>query len=131
MRQIPHKRPPFYSVSTKRVSYKLFSLAPLADTLQEQDLVRSKESIIYSGTEEVKGNQTENPGEELRAAKSRSYWTTGGAPDKRADYKGCIEVGRGEGRNTREIELIWWPELFPSTNHGKLSLRFFIKKVSI
>ena len=65
MRQIPHKRPPFYSASTKRASYKLFSLAPLADALHEQDLVRLKESIIYSGTGEVEGIQTENPREEL------------------------------------------------------------------
>ena len=103
----------------------------MADAIHKQDLVRLKESIIYSDTEEVEGIQTENPREELRAANSRTYRTTGGAPEKRADYKECIEVGKGEERNTREIELIWWPELFPSTNYGKLSLGFFIKKVSI
>lgn len=131
MRQIPHKKPPFYSKSTKRVSYKIFSLSPLANALHEQAVVRLKESIIYSGEEEASGIEAGDPRDELRAAKHRSYWDIRGQPEKRADYKGFLEVGKGEGRNTREIELIWWPELFPATNHGKLSLRFFIKKVSL
>lgn len=67
MRQIPHKKPPFYSKSTKRVSYKIFSLSPLANALHEQAVVRLKESIIYSGEEEASGIEAGDPRDELRA----------------------------------------------------------------
>lgn len=41
-----------------------------------------------------------------------------------------LVVGLGQGRATREIELIWWPDLYES-GHGKLTLRFFIEKVNL
>ena len=130
MRQVPHKKPPFYSASTKRVSYRTFNIAPFANALHEQDLVRLKESVVMCGREEVEGDESHNPVDELEAAKSRSHWNIQ-ERSKRVDYKGELEVGPGEKRCTREIELVWWPELFPTTNHGKLVIRFFVKKVFI
>lgn len=91
--------------------------------------MRLKESLLYSGQEEVEGVESQNPVHELEAAKNRSYWSIRSQPAKRPDFKGLLEVGRGEKRNTREIKLIWWPDLFPTTNHGKLAIRFFVKKV--
>ena len=129
MRQLPHKKPPFHSAATKRVSYRIFSITPFADALHEQSLVRLKESLLYSGQEEVEGVESQNPVDELEAAKSRSYCSIRSQPAKRPDFKGLLEVGRGEKQNTREIELIWWPDHFPTTNHGKLAIRFFVKKV--
>lgn len=129
MRQLPHKKPPFYSASTKRVSYRIFCIAPFADALHEQSIVRLKESLLFSGREEVEGVESQDPVAELEAAKTRSYWSVKAQPVRRADYKGLLEVGRGENRSTREIELIWWPDLYPTTDHGKLSVRFFVKKV--
>lgn len=38
-------------------------------------------------------------------------------------------VGHGEGRATREFEVIWWPDLFSDSTHGKLTLRFYVSKV--
>ena len=41
-----------------------------------------------------------------------------------------IVVGNGEGRATREFEVIWWPDLFSDNRHGKLTLQiyyFFLK----
>ena len=38
-------------------------------------------------------------------------------------------VGHGEGRTTREFEVIWWPDLISVNGHGKLTLRFYISKV--
>lgn len=133
MRQLPHKKPPLYSPSSKRVSYKVFSIAPFAGALHEQTLIRLKDSILYSGRDEVERSVAFNPLEELEAAKNRSFWSnaSNGQPDKRANYKASLEVGRREGRATREIELIWWPNLYAATNNGKLSVRFFVKKVSV
>jgi len=40
-------------------------------------------------------------------------------------------VAREEGRAMREFEIIWWPELFSNTNHGNMTLRFYVSKVLI
>lgn len=129
MRQIPHKKPPFYSTSTKRISYKVFSIVPFADTLHEQNQVVLKESVLFRGREEVMGRVLNDPVDELQAAKNRSYWSTANKvqPDKRANYKATLDVNEGEGCSTREVELIWWPELFTATKQGKFAVRFFIK----
>lgn len=132
IRQLPHRKPPLYSASSKRISFKVFSIAPFADALHEQDMVKLRESALYSGQEEIASKERTDPMEELRAAKNRSFWrTTEGRPDKRANYKGSLEVGQGDARITREIELIWWPGLFSATNHGKLTVRFFVRKVTL
>lgn len=132
MRQVPHRKAPFYASSTKRFSYKVFSIGPFAEALHEQDTVKLKESVLYSGQVEVEDDGIRDPKEELQAAKNRRFWnTTEGTYQKRASYKGILEISHGDGRATREVELIWWPDLFSATNHGKLSLRFFVKKVSL
>lgn len=87
---------------------------------------------MYSGQVEVEDDGIRDPKEELQVAKNRRFWnTTEGTYQKRASYKGILEISHGDGRATREVELIWWPGLFSATNHGKLSLRFFVKKVSL
>ena len=113
MRQLPHRKPPFYSASSKRISFKVFSIVPFADALHEQDMVKLKESALYSGQEEVANGERTDPIEELRAAKNRTFWRAiEGGPDKRANYKGSLEVGEGDGRATREINLVAWPFLW-------------------
>ena len=108
---------------------RVFSIAPLADALHEQDSIRLKKFALYSGQEEVLGTKALSPTDELQAAKNRSYWRVGSQLDKRPHYKGTLEVGQGIGCKTREMELIWWPDLFPNTKHGKLGIRFYVKKV--
>lgn len=135
MRQAPHKRPPFYATSTKRVSYKVFCIEPFANALHEQTLVRLKESVLHSGQEEVEQHADLDPLEELRAAKKHSFWNDTPSEQagitKRIDHRASLEVGEGEGHATREIELIWWLNLYSLTSHGKLCVRFFIKKVGL
>ena len=65
----------------------MLSIAPFANALHEQDVLKLRESALYSGQEEIANEETDSM-EELRAAKSRSFWrTTDGRPDKRANYK--------------------------------------------
>ena len=61
IRQVTHRKPPFYSSSTKRFSCNSLSTGPLAEALHEQDTVNLKESILYSGQEKVavEGNERE------------------------------------------------------------------------
>ena len=114
--------------NNKKSFYKIFSLNPFVVALHEQDIVRFKGSLMCSSDDEVVSIEVSNPWDKLRAAKSRSFWSTM-QRNKRPDYKEYLEVGTGEGRNTRKIEFIWWPGLFSTTSNGKLSIRFFLKKV--
>ena len=38
-------------------------------------------------------------------------------------------VGYGEGRATRELEVIWWPDIYTNQQRGKLALRLYVAKV--
>lgn len=96
-------------------------------------MIKLKESVLFSGQEEVVDRESNNPMDELQATKSCTSWSNNNKaqPDKRASYKATLEVGEGEGRKTREVKLIWWPDLFTASKQGKLAVRFFIKKVSV
>lgn len=54
--------------------------------------------------------------EEIAKAKSLAYHKEGG---QRSSFKSVLFVGLGNGRATREVEIIWWPELY-STSHGQI-----------
>ena len=47
IRQVTHRKPPFYSSSTKRFSFNGVSTGPVAEALHEQDtVIESRESRI-------------------------------------------------------------------------------------
>ena len=85
---------------------------------------------MYSGNERHEDSSSVTPlteEEEILWAKQRAY--TPGQKRKRTSSKSCLVVGLGEGRATQEIELIWWPYLYPVTEHGHLVVRMFIEKM--
>ena len=78
---------------------------------------------MYSGNERHEDSSSVTPltvKEEILRAKQRAYT---GQKRKRPSSKSCLAVGLGEGRATREIELIWWPYLY------HLVVRMFIEKM--
>ena len=54
-----------------------------------------------------------------------------GASDTNQQPTCCasLVVGEGEGRATREFEVIWWPDMYQDQRRGKLTLRFYVGKV--
>ena len=76
MRQVPYKKPPFYCPSTRRVSYKMYSLTSFTDALHEQTLLKLNEMAWYSDLQEVEKRSDLSSQEELQAAKNRSFWST-------------------------------------------------------
>ena len=138
MRQVPYKKPPFYCPSTRRVSYKMYSLTSFTDALHEQTLLKLNDTAWYSDLQEVEKRSDLSPQEELQAAKNRSFWSTvrneessGDLLTKRLTAKASLEVGPRQGRTTREVEVICWPDLYSTTRNGKLSTRLYIKKVTV
>ena len=134
MRQVLHKKPPFYCPSTRRVSYKVYSLTSFTNAVHEQTLLKLNDMAWYSDLQEVEKRSDLSPQEELPAAKNRSFWSTVRNEEssmdlltKRLTAKASLEVGQRQGWTTREVEVIWWPDLYSTTRNGKLSIRFYIK----
>ena len=127
VRDMSHKALPVYrSSSTRKVSYNIFQLEKLRNALDEQHLVALNSDILFAGQtpcEETGPDGTAD--DEIARAKPRAYQLRQG---RRPSSKFVVVVRRGEGRSTREVEVILWPDLYPLTKHGEIILRLFIEK---
>jgi hypothetical protein len=111
------------------VSYKIFNPEKLYLSLQEQDLVELKTEGLFAGNTPIENAGSSSQSaltaeEEIAKAKSLAYRKQGG---QKPSFKSVLFVGLGKGRATREVEIIWWPELY-STSHGQMTIRMFIEK---
>lgn len=82
-----------------------------------------KPQALFSNDNEVPDLSEMEAEDGLELAKARAR-----TPAARPKCRSSIDIGIGEGRSTREVELIWWLSLYSSSPYGKLSLHFFIKK---
>ena len=94
------------------------------DALHEQTLLKLNVMAWYSDLQEVENRSDLRPQEELQAAKNRSFWSTFRNEEslrdlltKRLTAKASLEVGPRQGRTTREVEVIWWPDLYSTTRN--------------
>lgn len=83
-----------------------------------------KPQALFSNHNEVPDLSVMEAEDALELARARK-------PAARPTSRSSIDISLGEGRSTREVELIWWPSLYSSSPYGKLTLRFFVKKTSI
>ena len=127
-REKKHLRPPVWREKSNVFHYRDHDLDDIVNALGQQSAVPLTLKT-YVGNKEVEERiEPQNAREALEAAKERARR---GTANVSPTMKIQMVVGPGEGRLTREFEVIWWPELFSSTNHGKLTLRFYISKVQI
>jgi len=127
-REKRHLRPPVWREVSKVLHYIDFYIADVVTALGERSGVPLTLKRTYTGDKEVEESRSPLNGREaLEAAKARAR---GGVTSRQSPTMQLqVIVRRGEGRATREFEIIWWPELFSNSNHGKLSLRFHVSKV--
>ena len=94
-----------------------------------------KNEVFYNNFTEMTGiEETSSVEQRIQAAKQRARLRMQGensSDTARPTTVSELEVGPGEGRTTREIELIWWPNLYTSVDYGKLTVRFHIHKVTV
>lgn len=88
-----------------------------------------KKEMLFSGTQELSRPSLLTIEEEIEAAAQRDPWSEGNS--ERATMHANVEIGLGEGRCTREVEVIWWPDVYDTTNNGHFTLRFYLEKVSV
>lgn len=128
VRDVSHKAQPTYKSTTRRISYKIFDPESFFDTLEESQVTLNTE-VLYSGNTVCKESSSALPlsaEEEIARAKQRAHVPS--QQRKRPSSKSTLVVGLGEGRATREIELIWWPDLYTLTEHGQMVIRMFVEK---
>ena len=65
--------------------------------------------MLFAGMKEVEEEQLSLE-DEIKAALQRDPWSTDKRQhDARPTLHASLEVGEGQGRCTREVEVIWWP----------------------
>lgn len=128
VRQVCHKAQPSYMSRTRRISYKIYDSDIFLEALDESELVLNTE-VLYSGNNPCERNYPATPlsaEEEILKAKQRAHLS--GEKRRRPSSKSTLTCGYGEGRATREIEVIWWPDLYSRSEHGQMIIRIFIEK---
>lgn len=127
-RDVGHKAQPSYKSVTRKISYKIFNPEGFFNTLEESEVTLNTE-VLFSGNvvcdEQTSTTTPLSAEEEIARAKQRVHQRQ---QRKRPSSKSTLVVGPGEGRSTREIELIWWPGLYSLTDHGQLVVRMFVEK---
>ena len=127
VREVKHCRQPIFKRNTRRFSYKIFDKESLRKLLDEPDVLQFRPGALFRNHEEVADISDMGAEEVLELAKRRARHHTTAKPTSRS----VIEIGIGEGRCTREVELIWWPGLYSFSQYGKLTVRFFVRKMSM
>lgn len=126
MREVCHKAQPCYQASIRKISYKIFDADNFFDALEESEVTLETE-LLYYGSAIVEETKTGlSAKQEILRAKQRVH--IAGANRRRPSSKSSLIVGYGEGRATREIELIWWPDLYSRADHGQFVIRLFVQK---
>ena len=121
-----HKSLPVYRSATCKVSYKIFQLEKLCNVLDNQHLVALNSDILFAGQTPCEGTGHDGTvDDKIARAKQRAYQLR---QRRRPSSKSVLVVGRGKGRSTRKVEVIWWPDLYSLTKHGQMTLRLFIEK---
>lgn len=127
VREKRHFRPPVWRETSKVLQYRDFEINDIDTAFGQHSAVPLTFKKTYLGNKEIAESVVpQNAREALEAAKERARRKTANdSPTMKLE----IVVGHGDGRATREFEVIWWPELFSNATHGKLTLRFYVSKV--
>ncbi len=120
-----HLKPPMWKDRALRMSFKTYDDEDVKRALAEQSVVDLCLSKAYSGSKEVpsSGASQLSGRAALEAAKEKKT-------AKQATLRSEIIIGEGQGRATRECELVWYP-MFDTSASGMLTIRLYVGKVHL
>lgn len=133
VRDAKHFKQPMFHESTRRFSYRIYDMDTLNDALAEQEVVQFKTSAAFRHGREVDFERFASTNDAVEAAKRRAFsrFTSSTVERQTPTSRSELDVSVGEGRATRELELIWWPYMYRrSGDYGKLTVRFFVSKAT-
>ncbi|KAL9961671.1 hypothetical protein ACROYT_G030663 [Oculina patagonica] len=129
VRNQQHWRAPILCPSSKKVTYRFFDLETLEAALGKQNTVALQKQVQWNGDKQVTDYLSDmDPREALAAAKNKAH---GKAPKRQITCRSNLVVGHGEGRATRELDLIWWPNLYNTPLLGKMCIRLYVNRVQL
>lgn len=124
-----HWRAPVLSPSTRRVTYRFFDLSEIKHALEKQNIISLKERVTWDEDSQLTGGCEEaDPMQTLIAARGKALGST---PKTRITCISNLVVGYGEGHATREVDLIWWPNLYSAACLGKMCTRLYVSRVQL
>ena len=106
--------------------YRTYVIGDIVAALGQRNGVTLQLKKSYLGEKEVSECPKDDGRTALEVAKAKAH---GQATSRSPTLQIQIVIGCGKGRATREFEIIWWPQKFSTSNHGKLTLRFYVSKV--
>ena len=105
----------------RKLTYRFFDLDTLEAALEKQNTVALQKQVQWNGDKQVTDYLRDiDPREALAAAKNKAH---GKASEGQITCRSNLVVGHGEGRATRELDLIWWPNLYNTVLLGKMCIR--------
>lgn len=124
-----HWRAPILCSFARKVTYRLFDLNKLKLALEKQNNVTLQEQVHWNADIQVTDNLADaDPREALAAAKKLAH---GIVSNNRITCRSNLVVGYGEGRATRELDLIWWNNLYNTAALGKMCIRLYVSRVQL
>ena len=134
VRDVKHHKQPLHHDITRRFSYRIYDAEVVLNALTEQEIVRIQTSAAFRYGAQVNFQRFTSTEEAVEAAKQRAFsrFTTRVQGEQQTPTsRSEIVVNAGEGRSTRELELIWWPDVFQHCrDYGKLTVRLFVSKTT-
>lgn len=119
-----HLKPPMWKEKVVRMSFKTEDIGDVQRALSEQKMVALCLSKAYNGTTELASTALQLSGHAaLEAAKKKRS-------AQQPTLQSQIIIGEGQGRATRECELIWCP-MFDTSTNGILTVRVYVAKVHL
>ena len=120
-----------YGLKTEKISYKVYDINAVKNELDEQRDLKLRETAAFRHFVEIddKDSISEKLSMKEKIARMKASSKIGyveriQVPTSRSS----LVISDGEGRCTREMEMIYWPKLYPFSTHYKFQLRFFIQK---
>ena len=132
VRFLTHRGLP-YRLKTEKISYKVYDLTAVKNALDEQRDLELRETAAFRHFAEVDDKGKDSCFQKLsmkekiarmKASSKIGYVERVQVPTSRSSLVIC----EGEGRCTREMEIIYWPKLYTFSKQYKFQLRFFIQK---
>lgn len=133
VRDVRHLKQPMFLESARRFSFKIFDIEIFKMAVEEQERVPLKANAAFRYSKEVPFESHASTEAAVEAAKKRAFARFVSNLSERVTPTSHSElvVSTGEGRKTRELELIWWPSLYPDAiEYGKLTIRFYVSKTT-
>lgn len=95
----------------RRLAYKVFNGESFERVLEEQGTLQLRPRALFRNNDEVPDVSEMEAEEALAVARVRAR-----KPASRPTSRSFIDIGLGEGRCTREVELIWLPSIYSQSS---------------